>query len=69
MDELIMQNVNCINAFRYVDDYYLFFDSREEAQKALLRVREILREFELQMNEEKQEYTRCQKLWNQNGYL
>lgn len=53
MDELIMQDVNCINAFRYVDDYYLFFDSRDEAQKALSKVREILREFELQINEEK----------------
>lgn len=53
MDELIMKDIHCMNAFRYVDDYYLFFDNKEEAQKAFVRVREILREFELQMNEEK----------------
>lgn len=53
MDELIMKDIKCINAFRYVDDYYMFFDNKDEAQKALVKVREILREFELQMNEEK----------------
>lgn len=53
MDELIMQDIHCINAFRYVDDYYLFFDNQEEAQRALVKIRGILREFELQVNEEK----------------
>lgn len=53
MDELIMKNMQCINAFRYIDDYYLFFDNQEDAKKSLARVREVLREFELQINETK----------------
>ena len=53
MDEKIMGKINYINMFRYVDDYYLFLDKEDDAEKALQVIRNVLREFELEINEEK----------------
>lgn len=39
--------------FRYVDDYFLFFETAKEADKALAALIRSLREFELQINFEK----------------
>ena len=39
--------------FRYVDDYYLFFDSHHEAEHALSAISKALGEYELQLNFEK----------------
>jgi len=36
--------------FRYVDDFYLFFDSREEAEKALVYVTKAISNYEMQIN-------------------
>lgn len=39
--------------FRYVDDYFLFFETAKEAERALAALIRSLREFELQINFEK----------------
>lgn len=39
--------------FRYVDDFYLFFNRREEAEKALAAVTKAIGRFELQINASK----------------
>lgn len=39
--------------FRYVDDYFLFFDTAEEAERALAALIRALKSFELQINFEK----------------
>ncbi|MCZ8015158.1 MAG: RNA-directed DNA polymerase [Limnobacter sp.] len=39
--------------FRYVDDYFLFFETAKEAEQALAALIRALREFELQINFEK----------------
>jgi hypothetical protein len=36
--------------FRYVDDYYLFFDTREEAERALATLTKIVGNYELQIS-------------------
>lgn len=36
--------------FRYVDDYYLFFDSRDEAELALTELTKAISNYELQIN-------------------
>lgn len=53
MDEELISKINFVNMFRYVDDYYLFLDKKDDAEKALQVIRSILRDFELQINEEK----------------
>ncbi len=41
------------NGFRYVDDFYLFFNSRVEAEKALSAITKIVASHELQINAQK----------------
>lgn len=53
MDEELQKKIDCINMFRYIDDYYLFFKNRDDADKALFEIRSVLSEYELQVNETK----------------
>ena len=48
--------------FRYVDDYYLFFESHDSAQKALAHLIRCLKDFELQINFEKTKVCRIEEL-------
>lgn len=48
--------------FRYVDDYYLFFESYDSAQKALAHLVRCLKDFELQINFEKTKVCRIEEL-------
>ena len=48
--------------FRYVDDYYLFFESQEEAEQALAHLVRSLRGFELQINFDKTRICRIEEL-------
>ncbi|MFI2818792.1 RNA-directed DNA polymerase [Vreelandella piezotolerans] len=41
------------SGFRYVDDFYLFFDTREEAEIALAELTKAISNFELQINPSK----------------
>jgi len=42
-----------LHGFRYVDDYCLFFNSQEEAQKVLAKLSQVLTQYELQINPSK----------------
>ena len=48
--------------FRYVDDYYLFFETQDDAEKALAFLVRSLRDFELQINFEKTRICRIDEL-------
>jgi Reverse transcriptase (RNA-dependent DNA polymerase) len=51
-----------VAGFRYVDDYYLFFKSQDDAEKALAHLVRSLRDFELQINFEKTRICRIEEL-------
>lgn len=53
MDEQILHGTNYISAFRYVDDYYIFYKDIAEAEKTLSKLQFVLSEFELELNKEK----------------
>lgn len=42
-----------VSGFRYVDDYFLFFNSREDAERALSILTKIISNYELQINASK----------------
>ncbi|MGE4242381.1 MAG: RNA-directed DNA polymerase [Ramlibacter sp.] len=48
--------------FRYVDDYYLFFETHDDAERALAYLVRSLRDFELQINFEKTRICRVDEL-------
>lgn len=50
IDYLFQQRVPQVNGFRYVDDYYLYFDTFSSAEQACSTLHQILREFELDHN-------------------
>jgi len=53
MDEQILSDINYISAFRYIDDYYIFYKDIAEAEKTLSKLQFVLSEFELELNREK----------------
>ncbi len=53
IDELLFAEFPHIKGYRYVDDMYFFFHSYAEAEIFLLRLQQVLKEFELQINPEK----------------
>ncbi|EMT6382235.1 RNA-directed DNA polymerase [Providencia rettgeri] len=62
ISEIIGVSIDCLlkdalngwpNGFRYVDDFYLFFETRVEAEKALAALIRITGDFELQINASK----------------
>lgn len=53
IDQLLCSCINNIAGFRYVDDYYLYFNTMSQAESALSKLHEVLREFELNINPEK----------------
>lgn len=48
--------------FRYVDDYYLFFETHADAETGLARLARSLKEFELQINFDKTRICRAEEL-------
>lgn len=53
MDKIIMDEIQCLSCMRYVDDYYIFFKSMYEAERALSIIQKVLNEYELELNREK----------------
>jgi hypothetical protein len=53
IDKLLLDAIPCIVGHRYVDDMYFFFSNYSEAETALIKLQQILKEFELQVNTEK----------------
>lgn len=49
MDKEVI-NIKYKSAFRYIDDYFLFFDSLSDAEKAFIELHKIIRGYELELN-------------------
>lgn len=50
MDKEVKNRVRFKYAFRYIDDYFLFFDNLSDAEKAYSELYKIIREYELELN-------------------
>ncbi|KJR44223.1 hypothetical protein UF75_5395 [Desulfosporosinus sp. I2] len=50
MDKEVEGRVRFRSAFRYIDDYFLFFNSLAEAEKAFSELQKIIRGYELELN-------------------
>lgn len=50
MDNEVQSRVIFKSAFRYIDDYFLFFDSLSDAEKAFSELHKIIRGYELELN-------------------
>lgn len=53
IDQLLQEKLGLIKGCRYYDDVYLYFSTREEAEKGLKTIQYILTDFQLSINEEK----------------
>jgi hypothetical protein len=53
MDTYLMSKNNYISAFRYIDDYYVFYDNRSDAEETLAELQLVHNEYELELNREK----------------
>ncbi|MEM8723117.1 MAG: RNA-directed DNA polymerase [Cyanobacteria bacterium P01_G01_bin.39] len=54
IDSLLYDNLgDKLQGFRYIDDYYLYFGSRSEAESTSRKLHHILKEFELEPNASK----------------
>jgi len=47
MDKKLLNEISAKKVFRYIDNYYLFFDSYLSAEKALAVLHKITADFEL----------------------
>ena len=51
IDKMLCERLNYQpRGFRFIDDYYLYFDTFSDAEKALSQLHKILKEFELEIN-------------------
>lgn len=53
IDALIKKQIPRIKGYRYIDDMYFFFHTYSEAEKTLIKIQQILKEYELQINADK----------------
>lgn len=54
MDKMLCDHLGYTpRGFRFIDDYYLYFDTFSEAEQALSQLHKILKEFELEVNPNK----------------
>lgn len=53
IDELLSSALPMVKGYRYVDDMHFFFHSYADAEDCLLKIQQILKDFELQLNPEK----------------
>lgn len=53
VDVQLCAQVGGLSGFRFVDDYYLFFHTRQEAESCLASLAQLLSQYELQINFEK----------------
>lgn len=50
IDKEVISRIKFKSAFRYIDDYFLFFDTLSESEKAYSELYRILRGYELELN-------------------
>lgn len=48
-----MKSTKCLSAFRYVDDYYFFYNKLADAEVTLGELQRVINEFEIDLNKEK----------------
>lgn len=61
IDKMLLDSFPKLKGYRYVDDMYFFFHSYSDAEKVLIKLQQILKEFELQVNTEKTSINRIPK--------
>ena len=57
IDQLLVEQLNLIKGYRWYDDSWLYFSSREDAERGLKHLQHILNDFQLSINEEKTSIT------------
>lgn len=53
LDELLLNTIKNLSGFRYIDDYYLYFKSKSEAEETITNLQSIFREYELELSSDK----------------
>ena len=53
IDKMLLDSFPNLKGYRYVDDMYFFCHNHDEAEEVLIKLQQILKEFELQVNTEK----------------
>lgn len=66
IDQKLQTKLESIKGYRYYDDVYLYFSSREEAEKGLKTLQYILTDFQLSINEQKTDITRFPSAFDEN---
>ncbi|MFD2881818.1 RNA-directed DNA polymerase [Paenibacillus rhizoplanae] len=62
MDVKLRSRLGDIKGFRYMDDYYLYFSTKPEAEFALSTLHSIMKDFELELNPNKNFYRRTSRI-------
>jgi hypothetical protein len=66
IDQILQEKLKSIKGYRYYDDVYLYFSSREEAEIGLKSLQYILTDFQLSINEEKTDITKFPSAFDEN---
>ncbi|WP_273326875.1 RNA-directed DNA polymerase [Vallitalea guaymasensis] len=53
LDNYLINKNNYISAFRYIDDYYVFYNSMSDAEETLAELQKVVGDYELDLNREK----------------
>lgn len=61
IDKMLLDSFPDLIGYRYVDDMYFFFHNHDEAERVLIKLQQVLKEFELQVNTEKTSINRIPK--------
>ncbi|MBU5347916.1 RNA-directed DNA polymerase [Paenibacillus lautus] len=57
IDQYLVDKVPDINGFRYVDDFYFYFNSLSEAERCLSYLHSVMKDYELELNPNKTQIT------------
>ena len=64
MDQHLQEKIKSTKGCRYYDDIYLYFSTREEAERGLKTIQYILTDFQLSINEEKTNIDRVPSIFD-----
>lgn len=66
IDLFLQEKIESIRGYRFYDDLFLYFSSREDAEKGLKNLQFILSEYQLSLNEAKTNITRFPSTFDEN---
>ncbi len=69
IDQLLQKKLGSIKGYRYYDDVYFYFSSREDAEKGLKKLQYILTDFQLSINEKKTNITKFPSTFDENWVI